>query len=146
MNTSTVRAISLWQPFASLWLSPWKIHETRHWATSYRGRLIVHAAKRECDYSATRELDDLCNKQFGSRWRDNLPRGKLIGSLNISDCISTNFAHSDTIEDGVCGDFGPNRFMWRRAEDYQGFKKPIPYVGRQGFFNVPIELLVELPT
>ena len=47
----TMKAISLWQPWGSLWLSPAKRHETRHWQTRHRGKLLVHAAKKlvECD-------------------------------------------------------------------------------------------------
>jgi activating signal cointegrator 1 len=41
-----MKAISLWQPWASLWFTDSKIHETRHWSTRHRGPLYVHAAKR----------------------------------------------------------------------------------------------------
>jgi hypothetical protein len=43
-----MKAISLWQPWASLLFTTprAKLHETRHWPTSYRGLLYIHAAKR----------------------------------------------------------------------------------------------------
>jgi hypothetical protein len=41
----SMKAISLWQPWASLWCSPRKIHETRHWPTNNRGWMLVHAAQ-----------------------------------------------------------------------------------------------------
>lgn len=48
-----MRAISLWQPWASLWLSGFKVHETRHWHITRQwkdwnpgDRMAVHAAKR----------------------------------------------------------------------------------------------------
>ena len=42
----TMKAISLWQPWASAVARRAKFNETRHWATSYRGTLAIHAAKR----------------------------------------------------------------------------------------------------
>src|SRR6266851_1649200 len=41
-----MKGISLWQPWASLWCSRRKVHETRHWRCRHRGWLLVHAAKR----------------------------------------------------------------------------------------------------
>ncbi|MBI1207429.1 MAG: ASCH domain-containing protein [Azospirillum sp.] len=40
-----MKALSLWQPYASLWAVGLKRFETRHWSTNYRGPLAVHAAK-----------------------------------------------------------------------------------------------------
>jgi len=45
-----VKCISLWQPWAMLWLlsdPDEKVFETRGWYTSYRGPLLVHAAKKK---------------------------------------------------------------------------------------------------
>jgi hypothetical protein len=43
-------------------------------------------------------------------------------------------------DDRECGNFGPGRFAWKRDE-FRLFDQPIPYRGRQGFFNVPADLL-----
>lgn len=40
-----MRAISLWQPWASAIALGSKRIETRSWSTSYRGPLAIHAAK-----------------------------------------------------------------------------------------------------
>lgn len=42
-----MKAISLWQPWASLVWAGVKTIETRHWSTNYRGPLAIHAAKRK---------------------------------------------------------------------------------------------------
>jgi hypothetical protein len=42
-----VKALTLWQPWASLVALGVKSIETRSWSTSYRGPLAVHAAKRK---------------------------------------------------------------------------------------------------
>src|SRR3989339_577320 len=40
-----MKAISLWQPWASLCAVGAKLYETRSWSTSYRGPLLICAAK-----------------------------------------------------------------------------------------------------
>ncbi len=133
-----MRAISLWQPWASLWCSPAKVHETRHWKTDYRGWLAVHAAKRKCERDVGRDLDQILTAEFGSGWPTNLTLGAIIGIVEIVDCVEINDAFTKTLDadDLHCGNFAPGRFAWRR-EAMRSFGKPIPWIGRQGFFDVP---------
>jgi len=49
-----MKAITLWQPWASLLACGAKQYETRSWATSYRGPIAIHAAARKCN------TKDLC--------------------------------------------------------------------------------------
>ena len=42
-----MKAITIWQPWASLLAHGVKQYETRSWATSYRGPIAIHAAARE---------------------------------------------------------------------------------------------------
>jgi Sigma-70, region 4 len=37
-------ALSLWEPWATLWAAGVKKYETRSWATAYRGEILIHAA------------------------------------------------------------------------------------------------------
>ena len=135
-----MKAISLWQPWASLWCSPRKVHETRHWRCRHRGWLVVHAAKH---FEKGFELDDplrlILDDEFGGDWAAELPTGALIGMVNVVDCLPTHAVLGDaaaTGDDLECGDFGPARFAWKRDE-FRLFDQPIPYRGRQGIFNVP---------
>ena len=83
-----MKALSLWQPWASLWCSPAKIHETRHWPLRHRGKLVVHAAKkfvRDVDPA----LETILDSDFGSHWGLELPTGALIGIVAIIDCQPT---------------------------------------------------------
>ncbi len=140
--TSLVRAISLWQPWASLWLSPRKIHETRHWPTTYRGPLAVHAAKRIEKRLEGHPLLDILTEEYGSRWAVDLPSGALIGVVELTDCKPTESIPrcEISIDDFHCGDFSPGRYAWKRG-GFRLLQQPVPYTGRQGFFNVPAELL-----
>jgi hypothetical protein len=138
-----MKAISLWQPWASLWCSDAKIHETRHWPTKHRGWLLVHAAKRTIDdYQGDDRLDQICEGIWGNHWGQDLPRGALIGMVNIADCLRTEtvLAGYQEPDDYECGDFSAGRFAWKR-DLFRVFPKPIPYRGSQGFFEVPDDLI-----
>lgn len=41
-----MKAITIWQPWASSIVSGAKSYETRSWATKYRGPIAIHAAKK----------------------------------------------------------------------------------------------------
>jgi len=138
-----VKAISLWQPWASLCFTGWKQFETRHWSTFYRGPLAIHAAKRPCD-EADGDFLELLVQSFGDDWRSKLPRGAVIGTVRLSECLSTEAFDADAPE-RLCGDWYPGRFAWR-FEDQKLFDAPIPALGRQGFFewDTPAGPLLEI--
>jgi hypothetical protein len=136
-----VKAISLWQPWASLWISPAKLDETRHWPTLYRGPLAVHAAKTFVrDFGSSNPILEILEDKFGPHWSAELPVGALIGVVNLICCVPTD----DLVvgaDNRACGDFSPGRYAWRRASDFKVLSRPIPWRGRQRIFNVPDDLL-----
>lgn len=144
-----IKAVSLWQPWASLWLSPNKRHETRHWATPHRGKLLVHAAKKFVR-NVDGDLDDILSSEFGRLWgMDVLPTGAIIGMVDLLDVIPTakvfppNQPVPDTeFSDYVCGDFSEGRFGWRRGT-YWVFREPVPWKGRQSIFSVPTSAVAD---
>lgn len=145
-----MRALSLWQPWASLWLSPAKIHETRHWPTTYIGPLAVHAAQR-FETRVGKDLDRLLTAQFGAQWRRTLPRGgAVLGVVDVVACkpteevFGTFWFEGDphAPDDYWCGDFSPGRFAWERGE-FRVFAKSLPCTGRQSYFSVPDALIEE---
>lgn len=139
-----MKAISLWQPWASLWLSTAKVHETRHWPTPVRGTIAVHAAKKFVK-TADEDLGPILEDEFGGHWSKDLPTGALIGTLELIDCtMITSDEHGVMVaagsDDFMCGDFSGGRFAWRRGT-YRVFQTPIPYIGRQGWFDVADDLV-----
>lgn len=145
--TDTIKAISLWQPWASLWVSKNKRHETRHWQTRHRGKLLVHASKRRVD-----DLDDeLCGvlvDEYGKNWLGALRFGAIVGMVDLLDVIPTErivngFRWTDEERiDNLCGNFDDGRFGWRRGT-YWVFPQPVPYRGHQTLFDVPREAVAE---
>lgn len=152
-QTASMKAIALWQPWASLWLSPAKRHETRHWATKHRGKLLVHAAKKFIK-DVDSELEGILSDEFGGHWAMDLPTGAIIGMVDLIDCIPTEKLYAgkrafDCVDltdedrtDLACGDFDPGRFGWRRGT-YWVFREPVPYLGHQQMFNVQVSRVVD---
>jgi len=133
-----VKAISLWQPWATLMAVRLKKNETRHWATSYRGRILIHATKRmEPPTILMREL----LKPHGYQSWDDFPRGALVCAVDIIDCISTN-NYEQEYPECQFGDYSPNRFVFV-TDNLQTFKDPIPFRGIQGkFLEVPDKIII----
>ena len=149
-----MKAISLWQPWGSLWLATsaagdrFKLHETRHWHIKDQwrdsrpgDRIAVHAAKKfEKDHDPT--LAEILRKAFGPDWFRTLPTGALIGSIAVIGCYPTATLHDLGADDIVCGNFEEGRWAWR-GENPQILAKPIPWRGSQGIFNVPDHYFAE---
>jgi len=133
-----MRAISLWQPWASLLfashpvLGRFKVHETRHWGTDYRGHLAIHAAQKIVK-ELPDDFDRLVRETFGSDWAKVLPRGRIVGVVMVTACRSTESISPDTL-DRLAGDWTPGRFAWR-TENPVAFPTPPEVKGRQGFFQ-----------
>jgi hypothetical protein len=139
-----MKAWSLWQPWASLWLSPCKIHETRSWPLKHRGPLFVHATKHIEFESLTEELENILDSEFGGHWGMDLPRGALIGMVEIIDCVPVTEVRDASQDDVICGDWTPGRFAIRRSPTFVKFGRPIPCRGRQrNTFDVPDEIARE---
>ncbi len=129
-----MKALSLWQPWASLWACGRKIHETRAYQTSHRGTLLIHAAKTICTDIGD-ELREICEDEFGARWARDLPAGALIGMCELVGCTPTQYMHVDD-EERAQGNFTPGRYAWS-CQNSRVFDRPIPYRGMQMLFEVP---------
>lgn len=151
-----MKCISLWQPFASLIACGAKIHETRHWATSYRGPLLIHAAKRRmdretweffrsstCQWSMYAGDSDGLSEGLAQDRAEALPYGAALCVVNLTACIPTEQFHktgSRLPADEPFGNFAPGRFAWR-LENLRVLPEPIPMRGQQGLFDVPADVL-----
>jgi len=93
-----MKAITLWQPWASLLACGAKQYETRSWPTKYRGPIAIHAAARPVDssiitrkahYPMAQALMQYA-RQFahtpGYNIFDVLPRGCIIATAELVGC------------------------------------------------------------
>lgn len=140
----TLKAISLYQPYASLWLNGPKVHETRRFRTSHRGWLLVHASQSETLVQP--KVGAICSIRFGSDWKATLPRGAIIGAVYLVGCEPTGLARKHVLyEDLLCGDFTVGRWAWRRTGPTIRLETPVPMRGKPGLFHVEHELVPEVP-
>lgn len=172
----SMRAISLWQPWASAMAVGSKRIETRHWSTNVRGTVAIHAAQRK----VLSELSFLgCMAEWKGalaqyrHWRSDdftflrsLPFGAIVAvgelvdvrrtiDLVLDDELHVNrFAHKAIIPapdvraslrwcERQMGDYSAERFGWI-FKNVRPLTTPIPFKGKQGFFNVPDELFDQL--
>lgn len=136
-----MRATSLYQPYASLAFTDFKLHETRPKLTHIRGPVIIQAAQKIAT-NLSPQLRAIVEMTFGGDWEKKLPRMSLLGIVEITDCLETTAAYcKTTISDRVCGNWDDGRWAWR-LDNKRLFKKPIPYSGSQGWFKIPDTILI----
>jgi hypothetical protein len=136
-----MKAISLWQPFASLIFAGVKTFETRSWKypAKLRGqRIAIHAtAKFTPPSMISPALDALCEEVFGPGYVHSLPRSAILGTALVSECHKTDDlydAYNDvnhiTSHNLVCGDWLSGRYAWALT-DVEAFPMAIPARGNQ---------------
>ncbi len=139
-------AISVWQPWASLWACGAKLHETRHWpvpATACGRRILgtviaVHAARKLIRRGALEpRCAEICRIRFGEDWEATLPRGAIVGTGRLIACWQTVSAIAASIDDDerALGDWSPRRYAWQLAGAAL-LARPVACKGRQGWFEV----------
>jgi hypothetical protein len=140
-----VKALTLWQPWASLVAAGAKRIETRSWATSCRGPLLIHAGLRWDP-----ELRDLSLREpfrtalFGDlcAWPGDLPLGAVVAVASLDDCRPTaeEWACDLSKLELAAGDYRPGRWGWF-LEDVRPLPAPVPWPGAQGLWTAPEELI-----
>ena len=139
-----MKALTLWQPWASLVAVGWKGIETRSWGTDYRGPLAIHAAltmPTEGRALATRNLDVM--RALHPLTAATLPLGKVVAVVHlwrVARIVSvldsrkvtrlrTNCGDIDIdARELVVGDYTPGRYVWF----VNGARQPEPPVPARG--------------
>lgn len=138
-----MKALTIWQPWASLAVKGKKHYETRGWRTNYRGPIAIHAAKKKpslcfeiLDKKTVRAVMRALNIQ-GLLFVDNaFPVGKVIGYAELTDCIeiTPEFAARLPEEERLFGDYTPGRYAWR-LEKVTELEHPVTASGKQGLWD-----------
>lgn len=129
-----MRAISLWQPWATAIALGHKAVETRGWTTRVRGEIAIHAAKRwtpeQRNFAA---VERACGRLNVSR----LPFGAVVALAEIVEVRETEEAKLLVGPmERIWGDYGSGRFAWFLA-DVRPLAEPVGCKGGQGFFFLP---------
>lgn len=158
-----MKAITLYQPYASLVACGVKTIETRSWGTGYRGVLAIHAAKTvPADWAD--EGDELCRRfkeQLGGRVLGDshslfggavLPRGAIVAMADLWACAQYNptiqrleLAARDrgdgapfvdiSHNDRATGYFAHGRVGWLLC-NVRALKNPVAVSGQRGLWDV----------
>jgi hypothetical protein len=137
-----MRALSLWQPWASAMAIGLKSIETRHWRTNVRGLVAIHAAKRwtadERDFAA-----DMAD-EFDERLRIP-PLGAVVATGFIENCLPTEQLRGIISEtERAFGNYGNGRFGFV-MRDIRPLAQPFPWKGAQGFFEIDADIFGDAP-
>lgn len=118
-----VRALSLWQPWASAVVLGWKRWETRSWSTAYRGPLVIHAARNR---TAVPPLE------AGSVY----PLGCLLGRVQLGRVLPVEVIRDRLSEAEIeWGDYADGRYAWEMLD--ARVVDPVPWRGDRRLFWIP---------
>lgn len=162
-----MKALTLWQPWATLVMLGVKKVETRGWETKHRGLLVIHAAlvlpknwtpfARSPFVEALRPVVGL--NKYGAPNLDRLPLGMILGTVKLVDVMPADYAVSTgvvpygrtrrqqeaeatrliTPVERAFGNYDePGRFAWF-LEDVKPLPMPVPWRGHQRLWNLPDE-------
>jgi hypothetical protein len=99
---ASLRALTLWQPWAALVADGRKRIETRSWSTAHRGRIAIHAARKvpRLDeapkawgafglevYEATRSTEAPGRFPPSGQIADALPLGAVVATCTLTDVV-----------------------------------------------------------
>ena len=162
-----LRALTLWQPWASLIAAGFKTVETRSWepSSSCIGELLViHAGKRVQRKGLNPQTEAAMAGWYGRNWDTTVPCGAAIAVVRLAGAFRVAWHKSYYEEDGeervyayprysypdsdiqgrrVCtdpfGDFAAGRWVWL-LEDVQPLEAPLPMRGGQRIWTAELSL------
>jgi hypothetical protein len=152
-----MKAITLYQPWASLVAMGKKKIETRSWSTKYRGPLAIHAGMNH------KNMKLIAEHPFSDVFGDvinRFPFGQVIAVCRLVDCIQVPLDGSNKLKywasvislfppltsafKNVCippgypelefGDYTPGRFAWI-LDEVEMLPEPISAKGMLGLWN-----------
>lgn len=131
-----MKALSLWQPWASACALELKQNETRHWFLPYRGTIAIHAAKRPiCAVGAALFKDyEYEFAQLGVMQLNEFPLGAVLCVCQIGKGQRTSSATNLSVRERDFGDYSQGRYFYPLSQ-VRRFLKPVPAKGAQGLWN-----------
>jgi hypothetical protein len=146
---SSMKAITLTQPWATLVAIGAKKIETRSWSTAYRGPLAIHAAKGFPNTARDICFQEPFSKHIGNYKR--LPLGSIVATcelvsvceinafqkLSCKWCVETEWGLLEfelTEEERSFGDYTSGRYAWL-LHNVKPLAEPIPAKGALGLWE-----------
>lgn len=138
-----MKARTIYAPYA------WAVyHDVKHYETvsrnyKIRGTVAIHAAKTmpkhasvQFFHSLLQETKDLTFiETFSPDWLDSLPRGMILGTVEIVDCVPVETIRTNLPPlERAFGNYTDGRYVLV-LKNPQPFGTPIPAKGQQGWWN-----------
>ena len=144
-----MKALSLWQPWASAVALGLKRIETRSWGTNFRGVIAIHASKttqgwEDCSSSVELRVFNASGYSLVSIPIVDRPslfqHGGVIAVARLMDCVEMTAELIDKQSDLELsmGDWRPGRFAWVLG-NVRVLPKPFVCRGGQRIFNVSFD-------
>jgi len=141
-----VKAISLWEPYATAMRLGLKRNETRSWSTDHRGLLMICGAKTR------KGMGVMAEASIGDLFEPYIPDDVLIDDwegwhygqaaalVRVVDCVSTDIIgnYSPSQSELDLGDYGRGRYAWITEPVNCEFES-FPVKGRQRLFDLEID-------
>lgn len=163
-NDKRIRVLTLWQPYATLFLHRKKEYETRPKPTSHNGIYLIHAAKqikKESKLLCEEESFKTALASLGYNHWSELPKGCIIGEYRQKECIEVQYSYQgydsfdgedafviegynyeghenilySTPNEEYFGDFSKGRWVWT-GKNFRELENPLPYSNGQGYYRV----------
>ncbi len=151
-----IKALSIMQPWATLIILGAKRYETRNWSTHYRGPLVIHASTKFPEEVACLCLQEPFRtilKDAGYAFGADLPRGVLLGTVDLLDCKALHrlpvgcqegCLSGFTARELALGDYRSGRYAWKLGNP-RPYTTRIAVGGRLGLFEVRNLLEMKCP-
>lgn len=141
-----MKALSLWQPWATLIADGEKKWETRSRTIKYRGLLAIHAAKNRDAMIVYRRPFPIRERLLanGNSESQDLPLGCVVAVCTVIDCITTGLwlrhycktpTKPEDDREFCFGNYEPNRWAYK-LEDVRKLREPYPMAGRQSLWTL----------
>lgn len=135
-----MKALSLFQPFATLVVAGMKRLDSRCWYTGYRGRVAIYALDRDPEAWGL-DLCEMRSVREALHWRGcgnlgEMPRGAMMGTVELVDCVRCEDLTPMllTRREQLFATYKPGRwvFVFRGAVR---FPAPVAAMGRTGLWE-----------
>jgi len=135
-----MKAISLYDPWATLISISMKKWETRSWFTSHRGPIAIHSTKKFDEEDRSICLCEPFRSALvagGIKTLGDMPRGAIIAVGRLVGIARAEDERASLSEqERAFGDYSDGRFAWVFA-DVRRLPEPVPCSGLQGLWTLP---------
>ncbi|MEM8602211.1 MAG: hypothetical protein AAGF24_00055 [Cyanobacteria bacterium P01_H01_bin.121] len=147
-----MKALTIYQPYATFLALHLKGYETRSRISHHRGELAIHAAAtremEQDDWDLVQAMREVTGAELPP---DVFPLGVITAVVDMRDCLkmvddapigSTGLIQINRVSSRELkvGHWEPGRFAYEVDQAQSLLHDPIPAVGRQQFWNLPDEV------